>query len=364
MLHKSNAFPQNISVGSVEIAYKQYQIVHLHDSLPKGTVNVTVTGYNRAVLKQQLLSVDDFELSLKNKQITASLQLLVANDMQISPKHLQIFNHPNNRRVINIQHGSGFFELSLNIENLAKIKYRENHRQIEVIPIRPGELLIEVNDLCLSSAPVRVHVNILTIEYVRPEMSDKVEIGKSIECVVRLFDFNENLITQTSLIDIKGVLDKANIAGIQKVNSKSSDSGEIRFVLTGMKNLQEFICCITNLFRFLSTGNEVGETKLVFAVNNGENEVRSAPINVQVFEPLKLLPRNSTILIGSVLQFTVVGGPQSEAHTIFSSENGKYVQVNENGVVKGRKLGLTRIYAKSVGTHPNTGEMIQYSEVS
>lgn len=114
-------------------------------------------------------------------------------------------------------------------------------------------------------------------------------------------------------------------------------------------------------YKFL--GNEIGETKLIFLINNGQKEISSSPINVQVFEPLKLYPSNSTLLIGSILQLKVHGGPQSETNIIFETETNKYVDVNDNGIVKGRKIGVSKIYAKSVGTHPTTGASIEYSKV-
>lgn len=203
----------------MDIAFKSYQLLHIQENA------------ENAILSVMCLNDDG-----RSKPIMTSLQLLVVNHLQISPKQLQIFNHPDNKRTINTKHGSGFIEISTNIENLAKIKYNENRRQVDIIPLRSGELIVEIRDLCLISDAISVEINIISIEYIRTEMIDKVEVGKSVECIVRLYDINNNLITQTNLIDIKAIFDKFNIASIQEINAnrKQSDNGEIHFTLTGL----------------------------------------------------------------------------------------------------------------------------------
>lgn len=65
-------------------------------------------------------------------------------------------------------------------------------------------------------------------------------------------------------------------------------------------------------------GVELGDTKLVFTVAGNDEEVTSAPMDLQVFQPLKLFPRNGTVLIGASIQLVVKGGPQPDAEIVFT----------------------------------------------
>lgn len=65
-------------------------------------------------------------------------------------------------------------------------------------------------------------------------------------------------------------------------------------------------------------GVELGDTKLVFTVAGNDEEVTSAPMDLQVFQPLKLYPRNGTVLIGASIQLVVKGGPQPDAEIVFT----------------------------------------------
>lgn len=52
---------------------------------------------------------------------------------------------------------------------------------------------------------------------------------------------------------------------------------------------------------------------MVFYVFGADPEVSSAPMDLQVFKPLKLHPKNNTMVIGSSIQLTTKGGPLPEA---------------------------------------------------
>lgn len=68
------------------------------------------------------------------------------------------------------------------------------------------------------------------------------------------------------------------------------------------------------LINFIS-GKELGETKLSFSIG----ETSSADIDLQVFPPLRVFPRNTTLLLGSTLQFSSTGGPQPDCHIEYSA---------------------------------------------
>ena len=114
---------------------------------------------------------------------------------------------------------------------------------------------------------------------------------------------------------------------IVSVKRKTDDvvpapEGEIHFVITGDAKIFPRECFFRHVVIFLKTGLEVGDTKLIFTNVNGDKEVSSALIELQVFSALKVYPRNATVLIGSTLQFNYEGGPRQNTNVEFVTEDG------------------------------------------
>lgn len=107
----------------------------------------------------------------------------------------------------------------------------------------------------------------------------------------------------------------------------------------------------------------------------------------QVFPPLRLSPRNATIVIGSQIQVLSTGGPHPDANVEFSVQNGNIlgkfgrlctyqlfrtsliIEFNlifntgmELNIAKGLKLGKTIVIGRSVGINPKTSQKTVFSE--
>ncbi|NXS35918.1 PO210 protein, partial [Pomatostomus ruficeps] len=67
--------------------------------------------------------------------------------------------------------------------------------------------------------------------------------------------------------------------------------------------------------------------------------VSSAPQQIEVFPPFRLLPRKVTLIIGAMLQITAEGGPQPLSNIIFSIDNEHIASVNSSGLVRGVAIG-------------------------
>lgn len=75
-----------------------------------------------------------------------------------------------------------------------------------------------------------------------------------------------------------------------------------------------------SLFIYNLLGMESGDTKLVFTVTGSDEELNSAPLKLQVFEPLKLSPKNGSIIVNSKMQINSKGGPSPDIKIIFHSQ--------------------------------------------
>lgn len=132
--------------------------------------------------------------------------------------------------------GSGYYELVLSPDDIAEVSYIESSREIEITPLKDGELRIHVIDLCLASRPAVVTVNIVSVHILRVEMSDKVEIGKCISCTLRLYDENDNLmgVPHSDLLDVDVTHgDIVNVEKLAEDAEKPWPLGEIHYIVTG-----------------------------------------------------------------------------------------------------------------------------------
>ncbi|CAH1116509.1 unnamed protein product [Phaedon cochleariae] len=350
LLNKDGVFPKNLTVGDVPVGHRFTQVVE--PSLDKGSlvINVTVKGYKERLLKSYYIVHEQPEFMSEEDHdelppISASLSLYLVEDTIISPNLVTIFNHPGNKISVPVKQGSGYFEIALSADEVALIKYIETSHEIEIIPVRSGELTVQLIDLCLVSRPATLIINVVSVGIIRVEMPDKVEIGKCIPAIVRLYDENDNLmdIPEPGMIDLRPEMENkiGNIQRAENDPTKPWGVGEIHYIITGV---------------------ELGDTKLVFTVSGSDEDVTSAPLDLQVFEPLRLSPRNGSILIGSIIQLMIKGGPRPDTNIVFTSSPAKVAEVTEGGLVKGKSLGTTRIFAQARGIHPSTGQSVIYSE--
>lgn len=84
---------------------------------------------------------------------------------------------------------------------------------------------------------------------------------------------------------------------------------------------------------------ELGDTKIVFSIGSGEEVVESAPADIQVFPPLRLSPRNGTLVVGAVFQYTSKGGPQPDSNIEYTAAS-----VNVAGTLYSTLQGTLRPY--------------------
>ena len=124
--------------------------------------------------------------------VNFSLLLMLQNEAVITPKSLLVFNHPENKAVLNLQHGSGDFQVDLSTKSrlpVAKVEYSPGSEQILLFPIAEGQLRIVVNDLCLEADDdIFATVYVAGIYSIQVVVADKVQLDNTILAFVRLLD--------------------------------------------------------------------------------------------------------------------------------------------------------------------------------
>lgn len=305
-----------------------------------GTVDLTATvlGYHKYLLKKLRIDWESNELKIVANQMEDTIALTLANSVHVSSEFLSVFNHPLNLAKLYITDGSGFFKVSSSESDAARVRYHENAKSVEIVPVLPGTFSLTIKDECLNSDPLRVSVFVRTVTRIEVDLMDKIEISKSVRAVLRLFDSEGNAITEKNMLNLTSEMD----ADVVTVDCSET-----------VKSSSERITCMV-------TGRELGITNLVFRAGSEQVVVRSAPIRVQVYPPLQIVPRNVTLIPGAVLQLMAKGGPQPDC-VIEYSTNSDVIVMDGVGNVLGNEVGECVVVGRAVGVRAD-GEKVVYSE--
>ncbi|NXD05970.1 PO210 protein, partial [Nothocercus nigrocapillus] len=90
--------------------------------------------------------------------------------------------------------------------------------------------------------------------------------------------------------------------------------------------------------------------------------INSAPQQIEVFPPFRLLPRKVTLIIGAMIQITSEGGPQPQSNIIFSISDEKIASVNSTGLVRGLTIGNGTVTGVVQAVDAETGKLVVVSQ--
>ena len=338
--HKGVIFPEahenrRNSLGfRVSIDEFPHQILHTKNK--PGNLDISIT------LQRSSSWTTGFSSAL-----TDTLPLNLVKDAELFPEELSVFHHPANKGNVNINHGSGYFEVNLANE-VAKQEYIPSNQTVQIIPLKNGKSSLIVKDLCLlTRKEASTQVSVVGVQKVELIVDDKVQKGNSIDANVRLLDHNGLIIHPDSkFVDVSLEITqkmKQNILSIKRMNT-SLTSGEILFHIRG---------------------EEVGTIAISATATYNVNTVKSSSKRIQVFPPIRLEPRNITLIIGAKFQIRASGGPNEPNMQIeytLESKGMKIVSANPIGIVTGLTLGSTKVTGRVMGTDKLTNEKTIVSE--
>lgn len=348
-----------VPVGTIEEPFEDFYVSlpgnHYQRIVPKSfsdslVLKAKVTGYQKSVLSQLRITpewpafpVENERGTLATPLIEASVNIILVNDTIITPNELKVLNDPNSKYFLQVSQGSGFYEFVLSAEDIADVRYVEPSRTISVVPRRSGTLRIALIDLCLVSAPAEVVIQVQQLASLDVETVNKVEKDKCIAAALMMYDTNgyRMMLPFLEALEITAEVENGFIE-VKRAPANEHEGPPYDEIL------------------YMIHGLEEGETQVVFSYGEGDEEIRSEPILIQVFPPLKLTPKNLTTLIGTVYQVTVTGGPK-DAEIEFSTGSQEICSVDRNGILEGKTIGQTRIIARAIGFNYK-GNKIVYSQ--
>ncbi|EFN86735.1 Nuclear pore membrane glycoprotein 210 [Harpegnathos saltator] len=314
-----------------------------------GTLKVfaTATGYQKHILNRLKITPEWPPFPIENKKgiletplIEASLEATLVNDTIVHPDKLMILNDPTSISYLQVSQGSGYYEFVLSSDEIADIRYLDTTRTVSVIPRKPGILHMTLVDLCLPSKPAEVAVEVQQLAMIEVDTVSKIERGKCVTAALRLYDTNGHLVRLPSQSALAFHVDTDNKhIEIKQLPVNEQGSAPYERILYKIHGVSE------------------GESRVTFMRKGG---IRSDPVTVQVFLPLRVQPRNLTILIGTIYQVQTVGGPPN-AEVEFSTESGNVLHIDCNGIFEGRSAGKTKVYVQAVGFDAR-GNKVVYSQ--
>uniref|UniRef100_A0A3Q0R3P0 Nucleoporin 210 n=1 Tax=Amphilophus citrinellus TaxID=61819 RepID=A0A3Q0R3P0_AMPCI len=330
---------QVIKEGNKQMKLHGLQEVLVHQQTGIAAITATALGYQVSHLAAAKVPSPYDPMT----PVSATLELLLVEDVKVSPDTVTVYNHPDVRVNLALREGSGHFFVNTSAKGMVNVVFQEAQGTAQVSPIHPGTVKVMVHDLCLAfPAPAKATVHVSDILEVYVRVVDKVEIGKSVRAYVRVLDDNRKPFPASyfQFMNLKLKAASAIVSLKPLVESTESDTAV-----------------------FLVKGVAIGQTTLSAAVvdKNGR-KIASAPQQIEVFPPFKLIPRKMTLLVGAMMQITSEGGPQPQSNILFSISNEEIASVNAMGHVRGIAIGNVSVIGLVQAVDAETGKLVVVSQ--
>uniref|UniRef100_A0A452HH77 BIG2 domain-containing protein n=1 Tax=Gopherus agassizii TaxID=38772 RepID=A0A452HH77_9SAUR len=274
---------------------------------------------------------------------STAVELLLVEDVTVVPDNATIYNHPAVKEIFALVEGSGYFSVNSSKEEIVNTTYLEAESAIEIIPLHPGSLTLEVYDLCLAFlGPATVYIHVSDMHELEVDLIDKIEIGKSVLVSVRVLGFHRHPFRSKYFKYMKLKLQAASAIVTLVLMEEVGEYSEV-YVLRAVA---------------------IGQTTLVAtAWDKMGRKIMSAPRKVEVFPPFKLIPEEMTLIPHNMRQVMSEGGPQPQSIIHFSISNQTVAVVSRLGQVMAKAVGTAIIQGTIQVVSEDTGKVIDQVEL-
>ncbi|KAI4532567.1 hypothetical protein MG293_017832 [Ovis ammon polii] len=326
--------------GSGQRKLHGLQAISVHRASGTTAISATATGYQQPHLDAARVKQPHDPLT----PVSASIELMLVEDVRVSPEELTIYNHPDVQAELHVREGSGHFFLNTSSADVVRVAYQEAQGVATVRPLLPGTSTIMVHDLCLAfPAPAKADVYVSDIQELYIRVVDKVEIGKTVKAYVRVLDFHK----KPFLAKYLAFMDLKLRAASQIVTLVALDEAPDDYTAS-----------------FRVHGVAIGQTSLTATVTDKAGQrINSAPQQIEVFPPFRLIPRKVTLIIGATMQITSEGGPQPQSNILFSMSNESVALVSGAGLVRGLAVGRGAVSGVVQAVDAETGKLVVVSQM-
>ncbi|XP_075856269.1 nuclear pore membrane glycoprotein 210-like [Microcebus murinus] len=309
-----------------------HQILQVHQI--KGTVliGVNFVGYSEKKSPKEI----------SNLPRSAAVELLLVDDVTVLPENATIYNHPDVKEIFSLVEGSGYFLVNSNEQDIVIITYMEAESSVQLVPVHPGSLTLEVYDLCLAFlGPATAHLSVSDIQELELDLIDKVEIGKTVLVTVRVLGSSKRPFRNKYFRNMELKLQLASAI----------------VTLTLMEEQDEYS------ENYILRAITIGQTTLVaIARDKMGRKFTSAPRQIEVFPPFRLVPEKMTLIPTNMMQVMSEGGPQPQSIIHFSISNQTVAVVNRRGQITGKVVGTAVVHGTIQTVNEDTGKVIVFSQ--
>ncbi|XP_050022267.1 nuclear pore membrane glycoprotein 210-like [Alexandromys fortis] len=279
---------------------------------------------------------------ISNSPRSAVAELLLVEDVTVRPENATIYNHPDVKEVFHLVEGSGYFLVNSSEQDIVTIVYAEAESSIQVVPVHPGFLTLEVYDLCLAFlGPATAWLRVSDIQEVELDLIDKVEIGKTVLVVVRVLGSSKHPFRNKYFRNMDVRLQLASAIVTLRLMEDQDEYSE-NYVLRAIT---------------------VGQTTLVAtATDRMGRKFTSTPRHIEVFPPFRLVPEKMTLVTTNMMQIMSEGGPQPQSIIHFSISNQTVAAVTRRGQVTGKVVGTAVVHGTIQTVNEDTGKVIVFSQ--
>ncbi|ELR54201.1 Nuclear pore membrane glycoprotein 210, partial [Bos mutus] len=325
--------------GSGQRKLHGLQAISVHQASGTTAISATATGYQQPHLDLARVKQPHDPLT----PVSVSIELMLVEDVRVSPEELTIYNHPDVQAELHVREGSGYFFLNTSSADVVRVAYQEARGVATVHPLLPGTSTIMIHDLCLAfPAPAKADVYVSDIQELYIRVVDKVEIGKTVKAHVRVLDFHK----KPFLAKYLAFMDLKLRAASQIVTLVALDEAPDDYTAS-----------------FRVHGVAIGQTSLTATVTDKAGQrINSAPQQIEVFPPFRLIPRKVTLIIGATMQITSEGGPQPQSNILFSMSNESVALVSGAGLVRGLAVGHGAVSGVVQAVDAETGKLVIVSQ--
>ncbi|KAF6293377.1 nucleoporin 210 like [Rhinolophus ferrumequinum] len=318
--------------GSGQTWLHGHQLLRAHQI--KGTVHI---GVNFVGYPEQ-----NGPKELSDLPRSAGVELLLVEDVTVLPQNATIYNHPDVKEIFSLVEGSGYFSVNSSEQNIVTITSMEAESSVQLIPVHPGFLTLEVYDLCLAFlGPAVAHLTVSDIQELELDLIDKVEISKTVLVTLRVLGSSKRPFQNKYFRNMELTLQLASAI----------------VTLTLMEEQDEYSA------NYILRAVTIGQTTLVATARDKTGrKFTSAPRQIEVFPPFKLVPEKMTLIPTNMMQVMSEGGPQPQSIIHFSISNQTVAVVNRRGQVTGKMVGTAVLRGTIQTVNEDTGKVIVFSQ--
>ncbi|ODM96783.1 hypothetical protein Ocin01_09896 [Orchesella cincta] len=314
---------------------KSYQTILPREKSGNVEVTAEIKGYRDEYLRTFSIRARKLAPQYEDdNELRHSMDLQLVADLSVEPTVVNVFNHPSAKAYVQIQNGSGHFEVDTGNTSVVDVIYLESNKTLVIQPLAQGSVKIKIRDRCITSkTDAEVSVDVNGVGFIQVDVEDEIKLGDETTMQVSVYDFARNILKpeMLKLVRLQLHAPKSEVLQITQLPTSKPE----------------------NFLRFNVKGKALGEATIAFSADGheeimGVGSIKSIPKTISVFPPLKLSPSRMTMLIGSVYQIMSYGGPQTNSQLQFTTETDETIQVSSSGLVTGKVVGRTRIHGRSI----------------